>query len=254
MTSINILKKLSIPVVAILALGLTRTGISYFTILIAIGILLPIICGSKKSAVFTGILYATLSYILTYPSSTFLINYMPSESIPLSVSTATVYSNIFMGWIIPVIIAAVVCGVFSIIGQAVKRLFDKILGKDTDEHHFRESDDSETIVTDSYDEYPEYSFNNNSYDRSRNRSFNDRSFGRSRDYSFDEDSYEMGRDYSFDGNFHGKGRYNSYNDNSHGRKRDYTIDTSSLDKKEKKELLYMTPIQKAKNRKKKNRK
>ena len=70
----------------------------------------------------------------------------------------------------------------------------------------------------------------------------------------DEDSYEMGRDYSFDGNFHGKGRYNSYNDNFYGRKRDYTIDTSSLDKKEKKELLYMTPIQKAKNRKKKNRK
>lgn len=241
MTAMNILKKLTIPVVAVLALGITRMGISYLTIFLAIGIIMPIICGSKKSAVFTGILYATLGYILAIPSGTFLINYMPTASIPISVSTATVYSNLFLAWIIPVIIAAVVCGVFSIIGSLVKGLFDKMLGKGTDEHSFRESDDSETIVTDSYDEYPEYSFNDNSYDGRRNRSFNDRSFGRRKDYSFEEDSYEMGRDYS-------------HKDNFNGRKRDYTIDTSSLDKHEKKELLYLTPIQKAKNRKKRNNK
>ena len=48
MTLMNILKKLSILIVAILAIQVTRMGVNYFTILLAIGIIMPIICGSKK--------------------------------------------------------------------------------------------------------------------------------------------------------------------------------------------------------------
>lgn len=239
MTLMNILKKLSILIVAILAIQVTRMGVNYFTILLAIGIIMPIICGSKKSAVFTGILYATLSYIITYPSSLFLINYMPRESIPITVSTATVYSNLLMGWIIPVIITIVVCGIFSVIGLMLKRLFDKLMGKGTDEHHFNEERDSDTIITDSFNRHPEYSYNNNSFNANRDYSYDDYSFNRNDDYYGEDNSFNPNHDYS-------------YGDNSFNRNKDYSFDANSLNKKEKKELLYMTPIQKAKNRKKRN--
>ncbi|HIH36074.1 MAG TPA: hypothetical protein HA277_00510 [Methanosphaera sp.] len=239
MTLMNILKKLSILIVAILAIHVTRMGVNYFTILLAIGIIMPIICGSKKSAVFTGILYATLSYIITYPSSLFLINYMPRESIPITVSTATVYSNLLMGWIIPVIITIVVCGIFSVIGLMLKRLFDKLMGKGTDEHYFKEEKDSDTIITDSFNRRPEYSYNNNSFNGNRDYSYDDYSFNRNDDYYYEDNSFNPNHDYS-------------YEDNSFNRNKDYSFDANSLNKKEKKELLYMTPIQKAKNRKKRN--
>ena len=73
MTFMSILKKFSIVLVALLALGLTRIGISYLIILVAIGIIMPIIADNKKSAMVTGALYATLGYSLSYPSGLFLI-------------------------------------------------------------------------------------------------------------------------------------------------------------------------------------
>ena len=97
MTFTGILKKFSVIIVALLALGLTRMGIGYLTILLAIGIIMPIICDNKKSAIFTGILYATLGYLLSYPSSLFLINYMPDRDIPISVSSTSILTHIFLG-------------------------------------------------------------------------------------------------------------------------------------------------------------
>ena len=171
MTFMGILKKFSVIIMALLAFGLTRMGIGYLTILITIGIIMPIICDNKKSAIVTGFLYATLSYLLSYPSGLFLINYMPNYDIPISVSSSTVLTNIFLGWIIPVIITILICGIFSVIGMFIKsKLFDKIIGKGDNEHYFDSRDDLNYI------------------------------------------------------------------------------DTNSLDKKQKKELLYLTPIQKAKNR------
>jgi len=171
MTFMSILKKFSVIIVALLALGLTRIGLGYLTILIGIGIVMPLICGNKKSAIYTGVLYTTLSYLLSYPSGLFLIDYMPSSEIPISVSSATVLSNIFLGWIIPVIIAVVICGISSIIGNIIKmQLFDTA-EKDDNEYYFEKSDDLDQF------------------------------------------------------------------------------DTKSLNKNQKKELLYLTPIQKAKNRK-----
>ncbi|MEE3491363.1 MAG: hypothetical protein VZR10_10860, partial [Methanobrevibacter sp.] len=59
------------------------------------------------------------------------------------------------------------------------------------------------------------------------------------DYYYEDNSFNPNHDYS-------------YEDNSFNRNKDYSFDANSLNKKEKKELLYMTPIQKAKNRKKRN--
>jgi hypothetical protein len=132
--------------VAILAIGLTRFGISYLIILMLIGFFMPIIAGNKKGAIFTGVLYATLSYILSYPSGLYLINYMPKEAIPVSVSSSSVFFNLFMGWLIPVVISTVVCGIFSIAGYAVKNI---IYGKeDTTEHYFESTEEMEQIKTD----------------------------------------------------------------------------------------------------------
>ena len=93
----DILRKFGVIIVALLALWLTRAGIGYITILVAIGIIAPIVCGSKKDAVFTGILYATLNYVLSYPSGLYLINYMPSNYIPITVSSSEVMVNLFIG-------------------------------------------------------------------------------------------------------------------------------------------------------------
>lgn len=150
MTFMGILKKFSVIIVAILALGLTRMGIGYLTILLAIGIIMPMICDNKKSAIFTGVLYATLSYVLSYPSGLFLINYMPNIDIPISVSSTTTLTNLFLGWIIPVIAAIVLCGIFSIIGNFIKsKVLNKIIGNDDNEHYFDRQDDLNPIDTNS---------------------------------------------------------------------------------------------------------
>ncbi len=170
MMFIGILKKFSVLIVALLALKLTRMGISYLAVLIAIAIVMPIICDNKRSAVVAGILYTTISYLLTYPSSLFLKNYMPDTSIPIAVSSSAVYMNLFMGWIIPVIITMIICGIVSTIIYSIKRsIVKKQDDKNKDVHYFE------------------------------------------------------------------RGDLNKF-------------DTNSLNKKQKKELLYLTPIQKAKNR------
>ena len=150
MTFMNILKKFCVIIVALLALGLTRMGMGYLTILMAIGIIMPLICDNKKSAIFTGVLYTTLSYVLSYPSSLFLIDYMPNYDIPISVSSTTVLTNVFLGWLIPVLIAIVLCGIFSIIGKIIKsQILDKIVGKSNDEHYFETQDDLNHVDTNS---------------------------------------------------------------------------------------------------------
>ena len=150
MTFMSILKKFSIVLVALLALGLTRIGISYLIILVAIGIIIPIIADNKKSAMVTGALYATLGYLLSYPSGLFLINYMPDTYIPISVSSLTVLSNLFLGWIIPVIIAIVVCGIFAVLGNMIKnKLSDNEIQKDDNEYYFEKQDDLNQVNTNS---------------------------------------------------------------------------------------------------------
>ena len=175
MTILGILRKFSIIIIAFIALLLSRMGISYLIILVAIGVLTPIICGSKKDAIFAGILYASISYIISYPTGLFLINYMPKEYIPITVSSSTVATNLFIGWLIPVIVSIIICGLTSFIGDIFANLIHKkTVETDVDEHYFEASNDLNQV------------------------------------------------------------------------------DTNNLNKKERKNLLYLTPIQKAKNRNKEN--
>lgn len=171
MTLMDILRKFGVIIIALLALWLTRAGIGYLTILVAIGIIAPIVCGSKKDAVFTGSLYATLNYVLSYPSGLYLINYMPSNYIPITVSSSEVMVNLFIGWLVPTLVAIIVCGMASFLGKVIADyLFGKENRDDTNEFYFEDEGINQ-------------------------------------------------------------------------------VDTSNLNKKERKRLLYLTPIQKAKNRK-----
>lgn len=149
MTIFGFLRKFGIILLAFLALFLSGTGIGYLTILVAIGIIAPILCGSKKDAIFSGILYVTLSCILSYPKGLFLINYMPSEYIPVTVSSSTVATNLFIGWIIPVIVAIIICGLTSFIGELIANFINKKT-EDTNakEHYFDSTDDLTQIDTD----------------------------------------------------------------------------------------------------------
>lgn len=141
----SILKILTIIAGALLALILTRVGISYLVILIALGLILSFFTGDKKSAIISGVLYATISYIISYPSGLFLKGYMPNIDIPVNVSPAEVTINLFIGLIIPIIITIVICGVFSIIGGYVHNL---IKNKD-------EKQEEEGIYFDSPNEFDE---------------------------------------------------------------------------------------------------
>ena len=139
MNLLSILKKFSIIIVAVLAYFLSRMGVGYLVILVAIGLFMPFLTNSKKGAVFTGILYATIGYLISYPSGLFLINYMPSIEIPISVSQTTVATDLFIGWLIPVLIAIIICGLFSIMGYAIsKRLYGKNNSSKSDYHTFEE--------------------------------------------------------------------------------------------------------------------
>lgn len=236
MTSVNILKKISILLMALLSLELTRMGIGYLTILVAIGIIMPIFCGSKKSAVYTGILYTTLSYMISYPSSTFLIDYMPSESIPLTVSTATQYSNLFLGWIIPVIISVVICGIFSVLGYAIRRaIFGEDKKKITEGYYFEKDNDLKQEESYSTNYNHEYHGSSNSFNQNQEYPENRNSYDYNREYPENRNSYDYNREYP-------------RNTNSYDNKKKRPRRTKSLNKKQKKELLYLTPIQKAKNR------
>lgn len=147
----NILKSLTIIVAAFLALILTRIGISYLFILVALGIIIPFITEDKRSAVISGALYAIISYMLSYPSGLFLINYMPKIDIPIKVSFAEVIFNLFMGLLIPVIIAAVICFISAIIGKYLSQLFKQYVGnnntkKDENKHSFNYNKDFEENI------------------------------------------------------------------------------------------------------------
>lgn len=155
MTLSGIFKNISVLIIALMALLLTRMGISYYIILIAIGIITPIICGNKKSAVISGILYATLSYIISYPSGLFLINHMPSTPIPISVSPFTVIINLFIAWLIPVLITIIITGISSLIGNWIAEKLNKDkteeINVDTVDYYFEEDDDSIQIEHEEYD-------------------------------------------------------------------------------------------------------
>lgn len=149
------LKSLTIVVAAFIALFLTRIGISYLLILIALGIILPFITEDKKSAIISGILYATISYILSYPSGLFLINFMPKIDIPINVSFIEVLFNLLIGLLVPIIISVIICFISSLVGNYLSKLVKQ--NRDNNEeqdkgHYFNSTNDYKK-------EYKEYGKN-----------------------------------------------------------------------------------------------
>ena len=138
----SVLKKFSIVIIAVLALILTRIGIGYLILLVTIGIVTPILTGKKKDAIFTGILYSTLSYIISYPAGLYLINYMPNIEIPVTVTSTEIAFNLFMGWIIPVMVSIIICGITSFIGiWAANLIHKKTDQKDAEGYYFEEDEE-----------------------------------------------------------------------------------------------------------------
>lgn len=144
------LKSLTIIGAAIVALFLTRIGLSYLLILIALGLILPFITEDKKSAIISGVLYAAISYILSYPSGLFLINYMPTIDIPVNVSFIEVFFNLLIGLLVPIIIAIIICSISSIIGKYLSKLVKQNNNEKQDKgYHF----ESKKQYKNEYDDY-----------------------------------------------------------------------------------------------------
>lgn len=147
----GIFKYLRIVIAVFLALILSRMGISYLIILVALGFILSLISKNKWEGILSGILYATVSYIISYPSGLFLKEFMPNIDIPVQVSQSSVISALFMGWIIPVIIAIVICGCAGIIGKECSKLINRDNNKENKEkreHTFQNND----IFNEEYEE------------------------------------------------------------------------------------------------------
>jgi len=122
MTS-KIIKTLAVIVYAIIAVILTRFGISYLVILMALGLIVSLIHKQKKEAIASGVLYALISYILSYPAGMFLINYMPKYEIPVQTNTTATIINLVIGALIPMIIALVICTITAVIGSTIAGYF-----------------------------------------------------------------------------------------------------------------------------------
>lgn len=139
MSSFNFLRKFRIIIVVILALMLSHTSISYMVILLAIGFIMALISQSKFEAILTGVLYAIVSYILSYPTGLFLANYMPTTNVTIQTSAVTVGIDLLMGVLIPSIVAVVFCGIAAIIGISIVNLFhgNETTQTETEEHHYK---------------------------------------------------------------------------------------------------------------------
>ena len=127
---------------------LTRMGISYLIVLILIGLLVSFISKSKLYAVITGVMYAIVSYILTYPAGLFLIDYMPTSDVVIETSSTTVITDLIMGALIPSIFAIIVCGICALIGASIANYIRKDDDSNQEEnkskgHHFNVMDNFE---------------------------------------------------------------------------------------------------------------
>lgn len=141
MSLMDFLKKFSIIIFVVLALIVSHMGISYLTILVVIGLLVSFITGHKKDAVITGVLYALISYILSYPAGLFLAEYMPSTTLNVSADSVTVMSDVIIGALVPSIVAIVICGICAIIGSEISKYVFKKQESTTDEGYHFDMDD-----------------------------------------------------------------------------------------------------------------
>ena len=124
MSLTDVFRKFSILIFVVLALLLSRSGFGYLLILVLIGLIVSFINKRKREAIITGVLYALVGYILSYPSGLMLKDYMPSITIPVQTSTATVVMDLLIGALIPTCVAIIVCGITAIIGSNIAKYID----------------------------------------------------------------------------------------------------------------------------------
>lgn len=139
MSLMDFLKKFSILIFAILALLLSRMGISYLILLVLIGLILSFINQRKRDAVISGILYALISYIISYPSGLFLKDYMPNTSVIVQTDINVVIFHLIIGALIPIVVAIIICGITAIIGSNISRYINsnKNIKKESTKHNFK---------------------------------------------------------------------------------------------------------------------
>ncbi len=116
MSSSIISRLFKILVAVILALILTYIGINYVVVLLAVGLILTILNKRKKDAIFTGILYAFIGYVMSYPVG--LANmgqYIPLVDIPVQTTVLTSFISLLIGVVIPVLVSIILTGSVSII-------------------------------------------------------------------------------------------------------------------------------------------
>jgi lipopolysaccharide export LptBFGC system permease protein LptF len=131
MSLTDFFKKFSIIIFVVLALILSRCGFGYLLILVLIGLIVSFINQRKREAIITGVLYALMGYILSYPTGLILNDYMPSASIPIEVSTSTVIMDLLLGALIPTLAAIIICGITAIIGSNIAKYMGERKSKDT---------------------------------------------------------------------------------------------------------------------------
>ena len=110
---------------AVLALILCRMGISYLAVLVALGFILSFISKNKWEGVLSAVIYTTISYIISYPSGLYLKEFMPTIEIPIMVNPTSVAMTLFLGWLIPVIIAIIISGCAAILGKECAKIVRK---------------------------------------------------------------------------------------------------------------------------------
>ncbi|MDO5825347.1 MAG: hypothetical protein Q4Q22_03115 [Methanosphaera sp.] len=153
MSFIDLLKKFSIIIFAVLALILSRSGFSYLLILVLIGLIVSYINRRKREAIITGVLYALLGYILSYPTGLILKDYMPAYTIPVQTSTTTMMTDLLLGALIPMIVAIIVCGITAVIGSNIAKI---IHGKSEDKKEYDNDDSYQVVFTDEENQTRDY--------------------------------------------------------------------------------------------------
>lgn len=136
---------------AVLALILCRMGISYLAVLVALGFILSFISKNKWEGVLSAVIYTTLSYIISYPSGLYLKEFMPTIEIPIVVNPTSVIMTLFLGWLIPVIIAIIISGCAAILGKECAKIIrkdkkeDKEIKNDYQNDYQNDFEDNEEI-------------------------------------------------------------------------------------------------------------
>ncbi len=121
----NGIKKYSILIFTILALILEFMGINYILILLLVGFLVAYITRQIKQGIITAVLYTILGFIVTYPGSLYITQYLPTTAAPVDTSIYAVGSNLLIGIAIPTIIAVIVSAFASILAVELVNIVHK---------------------------------------------------------------------------------------------------------------------------------